>query len=92
MLICSAIPALATTIWLQHQSDGLFLQYLLEVPSVHPFVSSRFFWLAPYEMISGLIVAVFGIFIVIGILQNRENKYYKKINFSLKTKQIFVLH
>ena len=55
----AAVPALLMTFYLQYTSDGFFLQYLLEVPSVHPFVGSRFFWLAPYEMISALSLVIF---------------------------------
>ena len=55
----SAVPALFMTAYLQYSSGGFFLQYLLEVPSVHPFVGSRFFWLAPYEMISALSLVIF---------------------------------
>ena len=61
----SAIPALFMTAYLQYSSGGFFLQYLLEVPSVHPFVGSRFFWLAPYEMISALSLVIFFILLLL---------------------------
>ena len=68
--VSSAIPAVLITIFLQYQSDGFFLKYILDVPSVHPFVSSRFFWLAPYEMISGLCIGIFSLFVIIEITKN----------------------
>ncbi len=45
----SVVPALAITAVLTVASDGLFLTYVLGVPSVHPFVAERFFITAPTE-------------------------------------------
>ena len=60
------------TAYLQYSSDGFFLQYLLEVPSVHPFVGSRFFWLAPYEMISALSLVIFFILLFSMVIHREE--------------------
>ena len=72
--VYSAFPALLMTFYIQHTSDGFFLQYLLEVPSVHPFVGSRFFWLAPYELISALSLLIF--FIIFStVVIHREDMF-----------------
>ena len=46
----SAIPALLSIGWLQYSTEGLFLTYLLDVPSHHPIVGYRFAWLSAFEM------------------------------------------
>ena len=90
--VSSAIPAVLITIFLQYQSDGFFLKYLLDVPSVHPFVSSRFFWLAPYEMISGLLIGIVSIFMIHEITKNIgvERQKQQFLNIS-KTNICFAL-
>ena len=50
----SVVPALAFTIGLTWASDGLFLTYILDVPSSHPFVAERFFLTAPQELIMAM--------------------------------------
>jgi hypothetical protein len=50
----SVLPALVATAWLTIASDGLFLTYVLEVPSAHPFIAERFFWTAPKELLTAL--------------------------------------
>jgi len=47
----SVFPAVAFTAGLTLSSDGLFLTYILDVPSSHPFVAKRFFWTAPKELV-----------------------------------------
>jgi len=37
--------------WLQYTTDGLFLTYLLEVPSHHPIVGQRLVWMSEMEML-----------------------------------------
>ncbi|MBM76772.1 MAG: hypothetical protein CMK59_15295 [Proteobacteria bacterium] len=54
----SALPALFMTILMQVASDGYFLTYLLEVPTGHPFVSSRFFWIFGKELFLALPLVV----------------------------------
>ena len=46
----AAVPALASIGWLQLQTEGLFLTYLLDVPAHHPIVAHRLFWLSELEM------------------------------------------
>ncbi len=53
-VLWSVVPALLFVFGLQWHSDGLFLTYLLGVPSVHPFVADRFFVLAPKEMLTAV--------------------------------------
>ncbi len=48
--LASVLPALAFVGAMQWSSDGLFLTYLLEVPSHHPFVLDRFFPGSPLEL------------------------------------------
>ena len=50
----SVAPALAFTAGLTWASDGLFLTYILEVPSSHPFVAERFFLTAPKELLMAM--------------------------------------
>ena len=50
----SIAPALAFTLGLTWASEGLFLTYILEVPSSHPFVAERFFVTAPKELIMAM--------------------------------------
>lgn len=50
----SVVPALAFTVGLTWSSSGLFLTYILEVPSSHPFVAERFFLTAPKELIMAM--------------------------------------
>ena len=62
----SALPALLSIGFLQMTTNGLFLTYLLDVPSHHPIVAYRFMWLSEYEMwlsmpIIVTILAIFGI-------------------------------
>ena len=57
----SVVPALAFTIGLTWTSGGLFLTYILEVPSSHPFIAERFFWTAPKEMVLALPYTAVGI-------------------------------
>jgi hypothetical protein len=38
---CSAVPALAFTVWMQIRTDGAFLRLLLEVPASHGIVAGR---------------------------------------------------
>jgi hypothetical protein len=62
--ICwSVVPALGATIALTVASGGLFLTYVLGVPSVHPFVAERFFVTAPTELLKALpwMVGVIGL-------------------------------
>lgn len=47
----SAVPALLSVGWLQYITDGLFLAYLLEVPSHHPIVGQRLVWMSEMEML-----------------------------------------
>jgi hypothetical protein len=77
-VVSSALPALLMTGYVQYTSDGFFLKYLLEVPSVHPFVGSRFFWLAPYEMISALSVVIFFVFLFEIVTHEERQVMYKK--------------
>ena len=48
--LCAAVPALVSIGWLQHQTEGLFSTYLLDVPAHHPIVGYRLFWLSELEM------------------------------------------
>ena len=66
----SVLPALAATIGLTLSSDGLFLTYLLDVPSSHPFVAERFFWTAPKEMILAL-PWMFAFAVIVAIISRR---------------------
>ncbi len=50
----SVLPALAFTVGLSVESGGLFLTYILDVPSSHPFVAKRFFWTGPKELLMAL--------------------------------------
>ena len=50
-LAYSVVPGLAFTLGLTLASDGMFLTYILDVPSSHPFVAERFFWTAPKELV-----------------------------------------
>ena len=47
-------PALGFTVGLTWASGGLFLTYILEVPSSHPFVAERFFLTAPKELVMAM--------------------------------------
>jgi hypothetical protein len=62
----SAGPALLATGLMQWSTDGLFLTYLLGVPSKHPFVGSRFFWLTGKELAGALPIAIAGILVSTG--------------------------
>lgn len=53
----SALPALLATGWLQLQSDGRFLQYLLAVPAAHPLIWHRALPGVPRELGAPLPVA-----------------------------------
>jgi hypothetical protein len=53
-VLWSVVPALLSVFALQLRSDGLFLTYLLGVPSVHPFIGDRFLFTAPKEMFGAL--------------------------------------
>ena len=48
--LSAAVPALISIGWLQYQTEGLFLTYLLDVPAHHPIVGYRLFWLSELEM------------------------------------------
>ena len=53
-ILYSVVPALLMTAGLTWVSDGLFLTYILDVPSDHPFVFERFIWTAPKELVVAL--------------------------------------
>jgi hypothetical protein len=52
--LCSAVPALLWLGWMQWQTDGAFLTYLLEVPGAHPMLASRGFPGTPREVANAL--------------------------------------
>jgi hypothetical protein len=53
-LLWCLIPAVAFVEWMVLEGDGLFLTYILEVPSTHPFVFKRFWPGTPDELYSTL--------------------------------------
>ena len=54
--LAAAVPALCSIGWLQVQTEGLFLTYLLDVPAHHPIVAHRLFWLSGLEMATAVAV------------------------------------
>jgi hypothetical protein len=48
------LPALAFVEWMVLEGDGLFLSYILEAPSTHPFVYERFYPGTPLELYESL--------------------------------------
>ena len=47
--LCAAVPAVLSVGWLQYQTDGLFLTYLLDVPAHHPIVGHDCFGLVNWS-------------------------------------------
>ena len=71
--LCAAVPALISVGWLQYETEGLFLTYLLDVPAHHPIVGYRLFWLSEFEMIRAVAVPLFVISIMcVPKLWNRQ--------------------
>jgi len=66
----SVFPALAFTVGLNLSSDGLFLTYILDVPSSHPFVAKRFFWTAPKELVMAFPWTV-GVVALVAVMRKR---------------------
>jgi hypothetical protein len=78
----SAGSALVWVGWMHWQTDGLFLTYLLEVPSVHPLVGNRF-WpgseLEVYNSMPAFVwasTAAVGFMLALRLRVNRETLFY----------------
>ena len=56
--LCAAVPAIFSVAWLQYQTDGLFLTYLLDVPAHHPIVGQRLLWLSELEMTTAVALPI----------------------------------
>lgn len=68
-VLASVLPALVVLAALQVHSEGLFLVYLLEVPSHHPFVAQRFIPGAPKELVGAFPAAL--VLVLLGLVAGR---------------------